>query len=48
MILPNSLLKTSDNSGALVVSCIKIKKQYGKVGKNRFFIGSINKKIKKK
>jgi large subunit ribosomal protein L14 len=35
--LPNSLLKTSDNSGALVVSCIKIKKQYGKVGK----IGSL-------
>jgi large subunit ribosomal protein L14 len=37
MILPNSLLKTSDNSGALVVSCIKIKKQYVKVGK----IGSL-------
>jgi len=37
MILSSSLLKTTDNSGALIVSCIKVKKQHGKVGK----IGSL-------
>jgi len=44
MILTNSLLKISDNSGAQVVSCIKVKKQYGKAGKiGSLFVASVKK-----